>query len=843
MVKLEELLTHPRKSAGSYAELCPWYCNIGDSLVLTFDGMLLAGFQFEGMDVDGKTDDEVNHQLDIIEKSINTLDERITLYSYLDRRRGLRLKKSNYTNWYAEKCNSQLMNKLDREYTSFSHTLFLGFKTPSTTDSLISKINAYSEEESNVFIAFFKSVSDVVSGRGSVSSIKRQLASMHEAFEEVLHNFSTLAGNLVKLNRLVGKELDGELFRRANPASISGPLNLGERNWFLPSRIVADTMVRDGLSVKFIGPTMEKHVKVLSVIEEPSKVSSLHIDSLLEVDAEFTLCQIFQVIDNLDAQKLIQDHEMYYRSEVKDVMTRLAERISGQNIDKENTGFTALADEAQEALVALTTDNLKHGYHSTRLLIYADDQDALKRDTGKVATKLRQNGYGLTVETTGLYGALLSTLPGYTKVNPRKYLAAVDKVTDLMPMRGKSQGKNTHKLFSEKLGREVPCHVVFDTESQIPYQFNCHVGDVGHSLIIGGTGAGKTTLMNLLITEHQKYMPCKTYIFDKDYSMSVPTVLLGGKHIDGGKQNSLSTNPLKRFLKDGNLNMANQWISILLNSSGDQLSSEEKEIISNAIHKTFTSGSESWSLTMLYTFIHGVDQKLASRLQPFVNISELNTESGKGLFSGYFDADNDAYEIADIMCFECSKVISIPEIAAPFLFYVTYCIEQGLDGSTPTLIFIEESWHYFKNPIFAETLEDWSRTLRKKLAYLVLVTQGTKEFAEISCGDVIINMSPTKIFLPLITHMTDAEKERYKQMFGINDHEFAMINRAVPKRDYIIKQPGITKLVTSVMPELTLLSNDACAVERVRNKALDMAKDGVVNWRKNFIKEELHVSV
>mgnify|MGYP003607341175 FL=1 len=126
MVNFKELISLPRESASSYAELCPWYCNVGDKLILTVDGMLLAGYQFEGMDVDGKTDLEINRQLDMLENSINTLDDRCTIYSYIDRRRGFKPQESSFNNWYAKEVDDQLKNKQKQVYTTFKQTLFIG---------------------------------------------------------------------------------------------------------------------------------------------------------------------------------------------------------------------------------------------------------------------------------------------------------------------------------------------------------------------------------------------------------------------------------------------------------------------------------------------------------------------------------------------------------------------------------------------------------------------------------------------------------------------------------------------------------------------------------------------
>lgn len=843
MVRIKDIFSAAQSDASSYAELIPWYANVGEGLVLTVDGMLLAGFRFDGMDVDGKTDSLINLQIDQLERCLNTLDDKTTVYSYIDRRYGYKPSASTFNNWYAERCHEQMREKQQKDYSTFTHTLFIGYKQPTLTSSLVSKVIAYADEETNILVAAGQAAADVWTGRGTVASIKGQFSELYESFEVLLANFTSMIGNVIKIRRLMGEDLNGELHKRANPASISGPIKVPKNNWYLPSRMTSDTMVRDGRTIKFIGATMDKYVNVLSIVEEPEQVSSLHVDALLDVDAEYTLCQTFQIIETETAKKLIQSHEMYYKSEIKDIGTRLAERFFSQEIPKENLGNQVLAEEAQDALIDITVKNKKYGFHSARLLIYGDDKETLKKDTGRVASRLRINGYSLTPETTGLFGAFLATFPGNTKVNPRKYLSSVEKIADLMPMRGKHAGNAVHKHFSKKLGRQVPCHISFETYSRVPFQFNFHVGDLGHSLIVGVPGTGKTTFVNLALTEHQKYAPCRTYIFDKDYSMSVPTLLMGGKHLDGSKPGALNSNPLKRFLKDGDLHNANYWVRILLESSGPKLTGIEKELLSNALLKTQASGHENWNLAMFYTMVRGVDQQLAVRIRPYIDISEDGGLSGKGAFSGYFDAHDDVYELSDIMCFECTKILKYQDISPAFLFYVTYCIERSLDGSTPTIIYIEECWHYFKNESFAEILEDWARTLRKKLAYLVFATQSAKEFDQIPCGDLIVNLCPTKIFAPIISDMTDKEKVRYMEIFGVNNDEFDMIVNAIPKRDYVIKQPDITKVVISIMPELTLASNDACAVERAREQAFNMVGGETINWSKKYIKEVLNVSV
>src|SRR6202000_2514927 len=85
---------------------------------------------------------------------------------------------------------------------------------------------------------------------------------------------------------------------------------------------------------------------------------------------------------------------------------------------------------------------------------------------------------------------------------------------------------------------------VFDTTSGTPFFFNFHARDVGHTTIIGPTGAGKTVLLNFLCAQAQKYN-CRIFFFDKDRGAEIFVRALDGKyaHIDPGRR--CNFNPLQ----------------------------------------------------------------------------------------------------------------------------------------------------------------------------------------------------------------------------------------------------------------------------------------------------------
>jgi type IV secretory pathway VirB4 component len=52
------------------------------------------------------------------------------------------------------------------------------------------------------------------------------------------------------------------------------------------------------------------------------------------------------------------------------------------------------------------------------------------------------------------------------------------------------------------------------TEGSTPFRFSLHVGDVGHTLIVGPTGAGKSVLLALMAMQFRRYADAQVFAFD-----------------------------------------------------------------------------------------------------------------------------------------------------------------------------------------------------------------------------------------------------------------------------------------------------------------------------------------
>src|SRR6185369_11574251 len=133
--------------------------------------------------------------------------------------------------------------------------------------------------------------------------------------------------------------------------------------------------------------------------------------------------------------------------------------------------------------------------------------------------------------------------------------------------------------------------------------------------------------------------------------------------------------------------------------------------------------------------------------------------------------------------------------------------------SSPTLIYVEEAWYMLSNPAFASRMQDWLRTFRKKRAFVVFATQALDEIARLpNIGSFISNIA-TQIFLPSVKSSVHGQADLYRQVFGTTDAQMALLAQAIPKRDYLLVRPTVTRLVNTRMPPALLAINEAASNE------------------------------
>lgn len=147
------------------------------------------------------------------------------------------------------------------------------------------------------------------------------------------------------------------------------------------------------------------------------------------------------------------------------------------------------------------------------------------------------------------------------------------------------------------------------------------------------------------------------------------------------------------------------------------------------------------------------------------------------------------------------------------------------------------------NPTFVSQMENWLRTFRKKKAFIMFATQALDELARLpTIGSFVTNI-PTQIFLPAVKSSVQQQSALFKAVFDSNDQQLELLARAIPKRDYLLVKPSVTRLVTTQMPPLVIAINEATTQASMRQALLEAQDVGGPDWEMNFVREVLRVAI
>jgi type IV secretion/conjugal transfer VirB4 family ATPase len=838
MNPLADVIATPRLQASSLAELLPWFGMASSALVICKDGSLLAGFRYTGEDLEGREPEEVTAHINRFENGLRVLNDRCTLWSVLERREITGYPAGEFLNPVAQEIDRQWQKVCEAGRNArITQSIFIGYRMPNRSEAFLEALRSEIEQNSGrPWQALMGLVRRRLTEKGAVAHLRGQLADMVTEFETILADFAGVMGHTLHAVRLQEEDLLGALSERANIAGTGGPVAMPPGLAYIDTLLAADYLERqdDFLRAKGTG-RQECWAAALSTTQTPTEALSRHIDALLATPGEFVLVQCFRFIDRLVAEAAIQDAEMFYRGEVKSVTTRFFERLMDMESEKVNTGQLHLAQDAQDALVDLTAGGVEYGYYNMTLLALGNTRRKAQECCDALSSVMRAQGYTVVRERLGLLAAWQSTLPG-SDATLRWKLASTANIADLAPLRTISSGEAVHPLFSVLAGRPVPPLVRFPTPSGVPLDFNPHAEDLGHTLVLGGSGGGKTSLMLLLVSMFRKYRGL-TYIFDKDHSMAVGAQLLGGRHIEMVRGGKGSAAPVRAMMEANDDSALRGWLHILIGAAGQPVTTPETSVINTAIQALRKTGKGNWRLSGLYALIAGEDRHLASKLAPYVDLSEERDDGMAGPYASFFDNEEDGFELSDLVCMELGGILKSPQLASPFMDYAFWRIEQSLDGNTPALIYLEESWYMLANKPFAQKMEDWTRILRKKKGFLVMGTQALDELASLENVGALMTNIPTHILVPSVRSSIQQQAALYAQTLGTTQAQVDLLAYAIPKRDYLIMKPGLTRLVHAPMPPAILAINEATTRPHLRDRVAQLVQQARPGWEIEFLGE------
>lgn len=807
------------KKHHSSANLIPYIGFITPEFILNKDGSITTLFEFEGKDSDSISDEDKMSNADSIERSIALLGERVTMHWHV-----------LHSVFYGYPSNNVSKNPISAKMAKLyeddfsktnqyknKHILAIVYHAPLGADKFFDKFSFYFNKQKESFLkSLILTIKDVFSFRKAYDFDQRQLDLDKKNFTELLSSFieSTPA---IKLKQLSGSNAISYLNQIINPAS--KPYNVNIPNSLLLDSYLPEDFITVGADkLLFENNGNKKYCAAVSIKDYPTETATWMNDILMKVNGEILISHNFRLLDTPESRSLIENAINFHNDNAISPVKRLLADKLGWEIIPDKDSYEKVVD-AETALVKIVGTKRVLCMHSMVIICYGNTVDECDDLAKNVVGILNQMGFKGIREQENLLPSYQGIMPGQWDAQVRRQILSITNLSDLAPINTVKTGNPVNEWLSEQAGSIQEAMGAFRTRFGVPFLMNFHKpGGLGHTLIIGPAGAGKTVFESLLVAMYQKYNPI-TFIFDKDRSCMIPIMMQGGGYINisSGK---VKFNPLKLLGDKNHWSWLASFIETLLTVRGNKLSAEQGKIIWEALETTAAYPEENWRLSSLM-----LGQELDELLEMW--------KSG-GRYGYLFDNVEDTFDMADMTGIEMGDLINNhPMAAIAFMDYTFYQLQRKFDGTRPGIIDIQEAWFMMKHPIFAPKLDDWLRTMRKRNVVVMMSTQSMQEINDSEFTMSFSDNIPNIIFLPNASAMTHVKV--YRSLFQLTNHQIDEIRQATPNKHYYLVTPEYSRMLE--VP----IKKDLLAYLRADGKALNLfskhGKSGLPDWRENYLKE------
>ncbi|HEY9213363.1 MAG TPA: conjugal transfer protein TrbE [Ancylobacter sp.] len=530
--------------------------------------------------------------------------------------------------------------------------------------------------------------------------------------------------------------------------------------------LLADQPLTGGLEPR-LG---DQHLRVLTITGFPTATTPGLLDELNRLAFPYRWSTRAILLDKTDAVRLLTRIRRQWFAKRKSIAAILKEVMTNEASVLVDTDAANKAADADLALQELGADHAGIAYVTATVTVWDADTRVADEKLRRVEKVIQSRDFTAMTESINAVDAWLGSLPGHVYANVRQPPISTLNLAHMIPLSAVWAGEARDEHF------DAPPLLFGKTEGSTPFRFSLHVGDVGHTLVVGPTGAGKSVLLALTALQFRRHTGAQVFAFDFGGSIRAAALAMGGDWHDlggglsEGSAESVSLQPLARIDEAAERAWAADWLNAILIREGVPITPQLKEHIWTALTSLASAPVEERTLTGLCVLLQSNDLKQA--LRPYCL---------GGAWGRLLDAESEHLGSSTVQAFETEGLIGT-EAAPAVLAYLFHRIEDRLDGS-PTLIIIDEGWLALDDDAFAGQLREWLKTLRKKNASVIFATQSLSDIDGSAIAPAIIESCPTRLLLPNERAIEPQITAIYHR-FGLNDRQIEILARAVPKRDY-----------------------------------------------------------
>lgn len=482
------------------------------------------------------------------------------------------------------------------------------------------------------------------------------------------------------------------------------------------------------------------------------------------------------------------------------------------------------AEELQEALDELTSGEWVMGDHHLSLLVLTDPMEnptstqdawrmkALNDRVAQARDLLADAHFVVAREDLALEECFWGQLPGEFGRRPRKAPITSRNFAGFSPFHNYASGRATGNHWGEAT-------TVFVSTAGSAYYYAPHASDpnerdggtrkdIGHTLICGATGSGKTVLIGFLMAMLTRQHVTQI-VLDKDRGLEILVRALGGEYLALRNGRPTGFNPLQLEPSPASFQFLKTWLRAL----APPRNVREEADLDQALHGTLALDRAHRRLSRLVEFLDTTDPEgVFARLSRWCE--------GSGDEGWVFDNPQDLVvpRMAQhtIFAFDGTDFLKNEVTRRPAMLYIFFLVQQMLDGRR-LMFWVDEFARWLKDVDFTEMGEDALQTMRKLEGCFMAAAQSASNVRGSPICRTIIEQSATKILFPT----SDATREDYIELFGLSEREYHLVKEElVPgSRSFLLKRgrhSAVCQLdLKGFDAELAVISGRASTVEHL----------------------------
>src|SRR5260370_21714636 len=518
MLKLKRIFKN-YQDTGAFNELVNLYGFIDHSVFLTKTGALGVILEVRGVDYECLDQAALDQLTKRLESALKLFDENYRVYQYL-------FKRNNETIPYTLHANpvvsTAIRNRIaylqSRAENLFSLSIY--FVVLYEGNSPTNRVTNTLGELAAAPWSTLKRLLTRFSSKKQIVHLDRALSHAQVMLRQKVESFIVQVSDFVSV-RLLGKDEAFRVMKRT--------LN------FAPEKIESARLQHDTFLDYYLPESHlechrgylrldEHYVKVLTLKEPSAQSLPLIFKNLLEVQANYHVVTEWKKEDSGKTRRAIQAKRPHFHNTKRSFFSQVNLNDASPHDVLLDDSKTSQVRELGESIKELELKGNYFGQFSLTIVIYDLEQAKLDRACSEFYKVFSVHDAQLNEEKYNLLNAFLAVVPGNYAFNLRYQYLLNPNYADFSFL------FTLH--FCEPPNTPLPPEYLsgLETNHPSPYFLNLHYRDVAHTIILGRTGAGKSFLLNFLITNLQKYQP-HTFIFYPSASFESLTHLFNGSYV------------------------------------------------------------------------------------------------------------------------------------------------------------------------------------------------------------------------------------------------------------------------------------------------------------------------